>query len=160
MADGKLVVGVRCRAYYSASGSEGATWLDLETIGDVQLALPRESSKVPERGSDFLKTLVGQVDAEVTIRLNRRPGNTAYDAFRAAHIAGGDIGCCFASGDRTVAGNEEFMADFKITGWQVNEPASGGEASTVDVTLSPSAESSFEPVYQAIASGGGGGGGG
>jgi hypothetical protein len=147
MAAGALVVALDCRLYHDATGANSPTWVATPKIGDMTLALPRESATVPERGSEFLKSLVGQIDAEFSFVLNRRPGDTAYDAFRAAHLARTDIGLCICTGDRTVADEEEFVGDFKVTGWEAGAPAAAG-ASTVNVTCKLSATSTFAPLWQ------------
>lgn len=142
-ATGKVKIGKGTRVYYSVATTgdlDARTWVYIGTVQEVKLSRSFEESKVEEYEAEYATYLRGIGDASITLKISRRPGQTAYDAIQAKFENGADMGLALlthgAALDET--GARGWWGDVKLFSWDDDTSRTGN---SVDLTPKLSAES-------------------
>lgn len=162
MADAAPVHGEVCRAYYYATPFAAADSSALltaiaaggvrfdELIANAKRAQSRQTTTLKERGRPYELTVQGGKVVSFSGQITRRIGNTAYDFLEDAYDDGDVFGLLLTTGDKATAGVQCFAMNVKIHKWDIDEPDPG--ASTHDFEMSPTADSTWDPMTVVIAS--------
>lgn len=144
-ADGTVIAGVHCKTYYDADGNIAVpTWVELTGTSGVQLPSKWTTAKVLQRSPRIELNIPVHLQIPVTVKLPRRPGNTAFDIFMTAHRTDAKIGIAVMSGLITDTGEYGVQYEAKVT--EANDDQ-GHDGVEVVFTVEPDANYTTAPVF-------------
>lgn len=144
-ASGIVIPGIHTKTYYDADGSIASpTWVELTGTSGVQMPSKWTTAKVLQRSPRFEMSLNCHLQCPITVKMPRRPGNTAFDIFMTAHRTDGKIGIAVMSGTITDTGHYGYQ--FECTVSEANDDQEHNSTDVVFV-LEPTPNYTTAPVF-------------
>lgn len=140
-------IGLDCNAYRNTGTWASPTWVAMSSVQDLTGSAGRNKVEAVSRGSKRKKYMGGLIDEGVGFKMLRDKSDTTQAALKAAFLAQPPtvIGFAFADGPIATTGTIYTKIDMIVTKFSdLEEPLEG--AATVDVELSPAAQSANEPT--------------
>ena len=128
------VLGMNAGLYQGAAGvTDPATMTEVDNVRDVTLNLEAGEADITTRGnSGWRATAPTLRECSVEFQMVWRPGDTVFDAIKAAFLAAGTVALAVLDQKATVSGAQGPLGDFAITNFSRNESLE--EAIVADVT--------------------------
>jgi len=144
-------IGLDCMLYVDATpiaadaDPSASTWDEVKSAKDVSLNLDAGEADVTTRGnSGWRATRATLRNAAIEFELAWDTDDTQLCELRDAYLTGAAIAIAVMDGDITVAGAEGFVANFRISAFNRNEPLEEGV--TASVTAKPESEHQWYEV--------------
>ena len=128
------VLGMNAGLYQGAAGeTDPAMMNEVDNVRDVTLSLEAGEADITTRGnSGWRATAPTLRECSVEFQMVWRPGDTVFDAIKAAFLSAGTVALAVLDQKRTVSGAQGPLGDFSITNFSRNEALE--EAIVADVT--------------------------
>ena len=128
------VLGMNAGLYQGAAGvTDPATMTEVDNVRDVTLNLEAGEADITTRGnSGWRATAPTLRECTVEFQMVWRPGDTVFDAIKAAFLAAGTVALAVLDQKVAVSGAQGPLGDFAITNFSRNESLE--EAIVADVT--------------------------
>lgn len=123
------------------------TWVEFGKIQGASISGPRDVTEIKERDLQDTIVLPGHISREISLTITRRPGNTSYDAVRAAHNAGTKIGVAMMTGPIAEVGQTGFQCEAYCIDWNDDQAHDNG---AIECTLRPAADYVTPPAFVTI----------
>jgi hypothetical protein len=143
--------GLRNRAYVSADLNQGGgavTWSELDLVEGIGHESSRDEAEVVNRRGEHKKYGAGKIDESYTITVTWDPADAAVLILWNAYRNNSVIGFADANGDITTNGTNVVFMDVIVTG--APRPQDLSEYDSVEFTVRPAAESTYEPIWYTI----------
>lgn len=135
------IISLDAKLYYSATLLDGGvntaasvTWVEMDNVSDVNVSFSRETADGTTRGNGGIRKNVDTIaDLEVTFTLDADTSVAWWAVIKNAIINRTVVPFAVMDGAETVAGADGYAANFKVTGFNRNEPIAG--VLTYDVTV-------------------------
>ena len=128
------VLGMNAGLYQGAAGAtDPALMTEVDNVRDVTLSLEAGEADITTRGnSGWRATAPTLRECSVEFQMVWRPGDTVFDAIKAAFLSAGTVALAVLDQKQTVSGAQGPLGDFSITNFSRNEALE--EAIVADVT--------------------------
>lgn len=133
-------IGLECKAYRSATplsstAFDGATWVEMTNVRDVQLPLNKTRADFSKRGSKVRLNRGALQEWPVNFQIIWDSTDAACQALLTSYLTNAPIALAFLDGDESVADSEGPAANWEVMEFGRNEPLEEGVM--VDVVVEP-----------------------
>ena len=128
-------IGGDAKLYYNVGGQDGAGWLELLRVKDVNVNMGKGEAETTTRSSEGWDTLTsGFKTCEITFEIAWNPGDAGFEAVRDAYLENTVLGLCAMD---TAAG-EGPKGDFEIFDFPLSQPLKEESSVSVGAKLTDS----------------------
>lgn len=140
-------LGIKCKVYYGAAGSQASTLLKL--VRDATLGLERsEHDASVKDAEDWEQVVAGIKKAPFEFEILYDPADTGFLALRDAWLNNTPIALLILDGLKATVGSQGLDADFAVLKFERGEPIDG--LMTIKCSVKPTL-SSRAPAWTTIA---------
>ena len=127
------VLGMNCKIFAGAAGTALASLTELTNVKDVNCNLEAGEADVTTRAnSGWRATAATLKEATLEFEMVWKPGDTGFDLFQAAFLAGTNLSIAALTGPLATANSDGPYGDWSVTSFSRSEPLE--EATTASVT--------------------------
>jgi len=144
------ITGKNAKLYYISGGipETTPTWVLLGAIKSVKAPLEKDEIDATTRDSgDFKRYIGGLKDVPVSIEMPYDNANTGFGVVQGAYFADTVLGIALMDGDIETAGSQGLLADFIVTGFDIDQPLDGLVMVNISLKL---ADTEYAPNWETI----------
>ena len=126
------VLGMNCKLFAGAAGVALASLDEITNVKDVNVNLEAGEADVTTRAnSGWRATAATLKEATVEFEMIWKPGDTGFDLFEAAFLAGTNVSMAALTGSLSTANSDGPYGDWSVTNFSRSEPLEEGTTASV-----------------------------
>lgn len=141
-------LGFSGKLYYSTTLLSGTpSWTEIVMAGDITPTDEKVTAQIDDRESEAIEEVHGRYTLSHECQITHKPGDSDYDALRAAYLADTPLAFFIADGDEGSVGTEGWQYDGQIRAFPRAEPLDGVMSVAMRISPYPSGD---PPQYVTI----------